>query len=254
MSLARRIIACLDVANGRVVKGTSFVNLRDVGDPVELAERYERDGADEIVFLDISASPTGAQTMLDVARRTAERVFIPLTIGGGIRTAGDAERALRAGADKIGINSAAVANPGLLTECAKQFGSQCVVASIDAKRVDEEWRVYVHGGRTPTSLDAQQWAKRCVDLGAGEVLLTSIDHDGARQGYDLVLTRATAAKVHVPVIASGGAGTVEHIVDVLTHTQAEAALVAGILHDGTITIAQIKAALANAGVPIRTAG
>src|SRR5215218_6169652 len=213
--VTRRVIVCLDVKGGRVVKGVQFVSLRDVGDPVALAERYEADGADEIVYLDISASTEERATLLDLARRTAERLFIPLTIGGGVRSADDVARALRAGADKVGINTAAVQQPSVLSECAERFGAQCVVASIDAKRDGEMWRVFTHGGRTPTALDAIAWARECVRRGAGEILLTSIDRDGARTGYDLELTRAVAAAVPVPVIASGGAGTSQHVRDAI---------------------------------------
>src|SRR5215207_4069588 len=209
--LTRRVVVCLDVKGGRVVKGTQFVQLRDVGDPVELATRYEREGADEIVFLDISASAEERGTLLDVARRTAERLFVPLTIGGGIRSADDVGRALRAGADKVSVNSAAVERPEVLTESARRFGSQCVVASIDAKAAGGGYEVFTRGGRTPTGLDAVAWARECVRRGAGEILLTSIDRDGARTGYDVALTRAVADAVDVPVIASGGAGTAEHV-------------------------------------------
>src|SRR4051812_17089601 len=213
--LTRRVVVCLDVRGGRVVKGTQFVNLRDVGDPVELASHYEREGADEIVFLDISASAEERGTLLDVARRTAERLFVPLTIGGGVRSADDVGRVLRAGADKVSINSAAVSRPEVLTESAERFGAQCVVASIDAKHDDGAWRVYVKGGRERTSLEAVSWARECVARGAGEILLTSIDRDGARTGYDVALTRAVADAVHVPVVASGGAGSAAHVCEVL---------------------------------------
>lgn len=251
--LTRRLIVCLDVKGGRVVKGTQFVNLRDVGDPVELAARYETEGADEVVFLDISASAEERSTLLDVARRTAERLFIPLTIGGGVRSADDVGRVLRSGADKVSINSAAVQRPAVLTESAERFGSQCVVASIDAKQVDGAWRVFTHGGRTATSLNAVAWAQECVRLGAGEILLTSIDRDGARNGYDLALTRAIADAVDVPVIASGGAGKARHIVEAITEGQADAALVAGILHDGVTTVKAIKQQLRDARIPVREA-
>jgi cyclase len=243
--MMRRIVVCLDVDGGRVVKGVRFQSLRDIGNPAELAERYEAQGADEIVFLDISASAEGRATLLDTARRTAERLFVPLTIGGGIRTVDDIARTLRAGADKVSINSAAVARPALLTEAARQFGSQCVVASIDAK----DGRVYVHGGRTPTTLDAVEWAHTCVEHGAGEILLTSIERDGSREGYDLGLTRAVAETVSVPVVASGGAGSPEDIARVLE--DADAALVAGIVHDGITTVGEIKAAVTRAGIPCR---
>jgi imidazole glycerol-phosphate synthase subunit HisF len=241
----RRIIVCLDVDRGRVVKGIRFQSLRDIGDPAALAERYESEGADEIVFLDITASAEGRDTLLDAARRTAERLFVPLTIGGGIRSVDDVARALRSGADKVSINSAAVARPELLTEAAGRFGSQCVVSSIDAR----DGRVYVHGGRTPTSLDPVEWARACADAGAGEILLTSIDHDGARNGYDLQLTGDVARAVDVPVVASGGAGSPEDVADVLG--VADAALVAGIVHDGVTTVGEIKATLARSGIPCR---
>jgi len=243
--MMRRIVVCLDVDGGRVVKGVRFESLRDIGDPAELAERYEAQGADEIVFLDISASAEGRSTLLDSARRTAECLFIPLTIGGGIRSVADIALTLRAGADKVTINSAAVARPAFLTEAAERFGSQCIVASIDAK----DGEVYVHGGRTATSLDAVEWARTCVEHGAGEILLTSIERDGSREGYDLDLTRAVAEAVSVPVVASGGAGSPQHIADVLR--DADAALVAGIVHDGITTVGEIKAAVTRAGIPCR---
>jgi cyclase len=251
--LTRRVVVCLDVRDGRVVKGTQFVNLRDVGDPVELATRYEREGADEIVFLDISASAEARGTLLDVARRTAERLFIPLTIGGGVRSAADVGLALRAGADKVSINSAAVARPAVLTEAAERFGAQCVVASIDAKRDGEGWKVYVKGGRERTVLDAVEWAAECVHRGAGEILLTSIDRDGARIGYDLDLTRAVAAAVDVPVVASGGAGSAGDVCQVFRDGHADAALLAGILHDGLATVADVKRAMRAADLPVRAA-
>jgi cyclase len=251
--LTRRLIVCLDVDAGRVVKGTQFVNLRDVGDPVELAARYEAEGADEIVFLDITASAEARGTLLEVARRTAERLFIPLTIGGGIRTVDDVGRALRSGADKVSINSAAVSRPEIITESAHRFGSQCVVASIDAKLSDGRWRVFTHGGRTLTPLDAVEWARECVARGAGEILLTSIDRDGARTGYDLPLTRAIADAVPVPVIASGGAGEAQHVVDAVVGGHADAALVAGILHDGTTTVRVLKDRMRSAQLPVRDA-
>jgi imidazole glycerol-phosphate synthase subunit HisF len=263
--LTRRVIVCLDVNGGRVVKGVQFVQLRDVGDPVVLAERYEAEGADEIVFLDISASAEERGTLLDVARRTAERLFVPLTIGGGVRTVDDVGRTLRAGADKVSVNSAAVARPAVLTESALRFGSQCVVASIDAKSRDSgaqeegssrassasSWEVYTRGGRTPTGLDAVEWARECVRRGAGEILLTSIDRDGARTGYDLPLTRAIADAVDVPVIASGGAGRAEHVRDAIADAHADAALVAGILHDGLTTVREIKGVLRDGGIRVR---
>lgn len=249
--LTRRLIVCLDVREGRVVKGTQFVNLRDVGDPVELAAQYEEEGADEIIFLDISASSEGRGTLLDMARRTAERLFIPLTIGGGVRSVEDVVRVLRAGADKVSLNSAAVVRPEILSEAADLFGSQCVVASIDARIVANEWRVFTHGGRSATELRAVEWARECVRLGAGEILLTSIDRDGARGGYDLELTRAIADAVSVPVIASGGAGMPEHVVQVICSGHADAALVAGILHDGVTTVGEIKSHMRGAMIPVR---
>ncbi|HEX8440777.1 imidazole glycerol phosphate synthase subunit HisF [Archangium sp.] len=250
--LTRRLIVCLDVKGGRVVKGVQFEGLRDVGDPVELAMRYEEAGADEVTFLDISASNEERSTLWDLVRRTAERLFIPLTVGGGVRTVDDVGRALRAGADKVSINSAAVARPEVLTECAERFGAQCVVASIDAKRDGDRWRVYTHGGKRATDLDAVAWARECVKRGAGEILLTSIDRDGARSGYDLALTRVVAEGVAVPVIASGGAGNAEHIRAALKEGQADAALVAGILHDGVTTVGAIKTLLQESGLKVRS--
>lgn len=249
--VARRVIVCLDVKGGRVVKGVRFESLRDMGDPVELAEQYEREGADEITFLDIAASAEERETLLGLAQRTAERLFIPLTIGGGIRSAEDVGRALRSGADKVSINSAAVARPEVLTDCAMRFGAQCVIASIDARREKDGWRVYIHGGRTRTDREAVDWARECARLGAGEILLTSIDRDGVRSGYDLELTRAVADAVNVPVIASGGAGKAEHVAEALREGRAEAALVAGIVHDGTTTVGEIKRALARNGIAVR---
>ncbi len=251
--LSRRIIVCLDVQGGRVVKGVQFLALRDVGDPVELAAAYEREGADEIVFLDISASVEQRGTLLDIARSTAERLFIPLTIGGGVRSADDVGRVLRAGADKVSLNSAMVANPEIVAHSAERFGSQCVVASIDAKREGGGWRVFTHGGRTSTDLDAVAWAREVVNRGAGEILLTSIDRDGARGGYDLELTRAIANAVGVPVIASGGAGNAEHVRAALVEGGADAALIAGIVHDGVTTVGAIKQELRVNGVPVRSA-
>ena len=251
MTLMRRVIACLDVRGDRVVKGTGFVALRDVGDPVELAMRYEADGADEVVFLDITATVEARHTVLDLVRRAAERLFIPLTVGGGIRSVADVEAALRAGADKVAINSAAVRRPELLTECAARFGAQCVVASVDARRHRDGWQVCIEGGRTPLALDAIHWARECVTRGAGEILLTSIDRDGTRGGYDLELTRQVVAAVQVPVIASGGAGTVGHVVDVLERGGADAALIAGTLHDGALSLREVKAALRAAVLPVR---
>jgi cyclase len=250
--LTRRLIVCLDVQGDRVVKGVQFVGLRDVGDPVALATRYEAEGADEITFLDIAASAEARATLLEVARRTAERLFIPLTIGGGVRTADDMARALRAGADKVSVNSAAVARPALLTEAAERFGAQCVVASIDAKRdADGVARVWVKGGREATPLEAVAWAQECVARGAGEILLTAIDRDGARSGYDVDLTRQVAEAVSVPVIASGGAGEARHLVEALRDGHADAVLVAGILHDGVTTVGALKGAMREAGVPVR---
>jgi imidazole glycerol-phosphate synthase subunit HisF len=251
MSLTRRLIVCLDVKDGRVVKGTNFTGLRDVGDPVELAMRYEAEGADEIVFLDIAATHEARDTLLELARRTAERLFIPLTIGGGIRTVEDIAGALRAGADKVSVNSAAVRRPEILTEGAERFGAQCMVASIDAKWVEGTARVFTAGGRRPTGLDAVAWARECVARGAGEILLTSIDRDGARGGYDVALTRAVVDAVDVPVIASGGAGSAAHVRDAITVGGADAALVAGILHDGSTTVGALKAALRDADLPVR---
>lgn len=251
--LTRRLIVCLDVKNGRVVKGTQFEKLRDIGEPSEMSARYEREGADEIVFLDISASVEERATLWDVARRTAERLFIPLTIGGGIRTVDDVSRALRSGADKVSLNSAPVERPEVLTESAERFGAQCVVASIDARRVGGNWMVHTRGGTRPTPLDAVEWAAECARLGAGEVLLTSIDRDGSRAGYDLELTRRVAEAVNVPVIGSGGAGNARDVVAALTEGQADAALVAGILHDGIATVQELKTAMAGAGLRVRMA-
>ncbi len=251
--LTRRLIVCLDVQGGRVVKGTRFADLRDVGDPVELAARYEGAGADEIVFLDISASAEERGTLLDVAQRAAERLFIPLTIGGGVRSADDVAVLLRSGADKVSINSAAVQCPAVITEAAERFGAQCIVASIDAARADDAWHVRTHGGKVPTSLEAVWWAQECVRLGAGEILLTSIDRDGTRDGYDLALTRTVAEAVDVPVIASGGAGCGGDVVDVIVDGRADAALVAGILHDGVTTVREIKRMLHEARIPVREA-
>lgn len=250
--LSRRIIVCLDVQAGRVVKGTGFVNLRDVGDPVALATRYETEGADEVVFLDIAASAEERATLLDVARRTAEQLFVPLTIGGGIRSVDDVGLALRAGADKVSINSAAVRRPEVLTEAADRFGTQCVVASIDAKREEDGWRVHVKGGRERTALDVVPWAEECVSRGAGEILLTSIDRDGARTGYDVALVRAVSRAVMVPVIASGGAGSAAHVCEALD-AGADAALLAGILHDGLTTVRAVKRAVEEAGLRVRAA-
>lgn len=251
--LTKRVIACLDVRDGRVAKGVRFESLRDAGDPIELATRSERDGADEIVFLDIAASQERRSTLLDVVRATAEQLFIPLTVGGGVNTVDDVAAVLRAGADKVSINSAAVRTPALLDQCAARFGSQCVVASIDAKHDGTGWKVFTKGGREATTLDAVQWARECAALGAGEILLTSIDRDGTRDGYDVALTAAIAAAVTIPVIASGGAGSAADVVDVLANTRAEAALVAGILHDGVTTVREIKNSLRASGMSVRFA-
>jgi cyclase len=249
--LRPRVIVCLDVKDGRVVKGAGFRGLRDVGDPVELAARYEAEGADEIVFLDISASSEGRGTLLDTVRRTAETLFVPLTVGGGVRSAADIGPLLRAGADKISVNTAAVLDPDILSLGAERFGSQCIVASVDAAREDDGWRCHTHGGSRPTDLDAVSWAAECRERGAGEILLTSIDRDGARTGYDLDLTRAVADAVPIPVIASGGAGEAAHLRDAFILGHASAALVAGILHDGLTTVGALKEALAGWGVNVR---
>ncbi|MGW8266076.1 MAG: imidazole glycerol phosphate synthase subunit HisF [Longimicrobiales bacterium] len=249
--LRPRIIVCLDVDHGRVVKGTNFKGLRDVGDPVALARRYEEEGADEIVFLDISASAEDRSTLLDTVRKTAEVLFIPLTVGGGVRTVEDMASLLRAGADKISVNSAAVRDPSLVSRGAERFGSQCVVGSVDVSRDGDFWRAYVHGGRTATGLDGVEWAMEMARRGAGEILLTSMDRDGVRAGYDLVLTRTVVERVPVPVIASGGAGNPKHIHDALTEGRASAALLAGILHDGLTTVGAVKSALAASGVRVR---
>ncbi len=249
--LCPRVIVCLDVQDGRVVKGHQFKDLRDVGDPVELAVRYEAEGADEIVFLDITASHEGRGTLLDTVRRTAERLFIPLTVGGGIRTADDMAALLRAGADKVSVNSSALARPELLSEGAERFGSQCVVISVDGKREREGWTAHTHGGRRRTGRDAVAWAVEATERGAGEVLLTSMDQDGARTGYDIRFTRAVAERVHVPVIASGGAGSPEHLEEAFVEGKADAALVAGILHDGLTTVGELKAHLSGKGVQVR---
>lgn len=247
-----RVIPCLDVTDGRVVKGTNFVDLRDAGDPVELAARYDREGADELVFLDITASSDGRETMVDVVRRTADQVFIPLTVGGGVRSVVDARRMLRAGADKVSVNTAAVQNPQLIAEIAAEFGSQCVVCAIDAKRRDDSgFEVFLHGGRTPTGIDAIEWAERAVGLGAGEVLLTSMDRDGTKEGFDLALTRAVSEAVGVPVIASGGVGTLDHLVEGVVDGGADAVLAASIFHFREFSIGEAKERLRGAGVPVR---
>ncbi|MGA0328568.1 MAG: imidazole glycerol phosphate synthase subunit HisF [Ilumatobacteraceae bacterium] len=251
-----RVIPCLDVTDGRVVKGTNFVALRDAGDPVELAARYDVEGADELVFLDITASSDGRDTMVEVVRRTADQVFIPLTVGGGVRSVVDARRMLRAGADKVSVNTAAVQNPRLIADIAAEFGSQCVVCAIDAKRRDDgsSFEVFLHGGRTPTGLDAVDWAVRAVDLGAGEILLTSMDRDGTKEGFDLTLTRAVTSSVGVPVIASGGVGNLDHLVDGVVEGGADAVLAASIFHFREFTVAEAKRRLAEAGVPVRPVG
>ena len=249
--LRPRVIVCLDVKDGRVVKGTKFKGLRDVGDPVALARRYEDEGADEVVFLDISASHEGRGTLLETVRRTAEVLFVPLTVGGGVRNVSDMDALLRAGADKVSVNSGAVRDPGVISRGAERFGSQCVVISIDAARDEDGWYHYTHGGRRRTELEAVSWARECVGRGAGEVLLTSIDRDGVRTGYDLELTRAVADAVTVPVIASGGAGNTEHLRDGLTVGGAQAVLLAGILHDGLTTVGELKRDLAGWGLPVR---
>ncbi len=250
--LSKRVIPCLDVTDGRVVKGTKFVNLRDAGDPVECAKAYDAQGADELVFLDITASSDGRATMVDVVRRTAEQCFMPLTVGGGIRTIEDVRTMLLAGADKVSMNTSAIQTPALIAEAAGQFGSQCVVVAIDAKRNPEGgWTVFTHGGRRPTGLDAVAWASEVAERGAGEILLTSMDADGTRDGYDIALTAAVSRAVGVPVIASGGAGTLAHMVDVLSEGLADAVLAASIFHFGEFTIAGAKAYLAQAGLPVR---
>jgi imidazole glycerol-phosphate synthase subunit HisF len=246
-----RVIPCLDVTAGRVVKGTNFVDLRDAGDPVELAARYDAEGADELVFLDITASSDRRDTMVDVVYRTASEVFIPLTVGGGVRTIEDARRILRAGADKVSVNTAAVERPALITEIAGEFGSQCVVCAIDAKRRPGGFEVYVHGGRTPTGSDAIAWAADAAALGAGEILLTSMDRDGTRDGFDLELTRAVVDAVGVPVIASGGVGSLEHLVDGVLVGRADAVLAASIFHFGEHSISAAKAMMASRGITVR---
>ena len=254
MTVRTRVIPCLDVRDGRVVKGVNFVNLTDEGDPVELAERYAAEGADEICYLDISASPDGRPTMLDVVRRTAENVFVPLTVGGGVRSADDMKATLRAGADKVGVNTAATARPDLINECATRFGRQCVVLAIDARRrADGGFDVVVNGGRTSTGRDAIAWAVEGVERGAGEILLTSMDADGTKDGFDIELTRAVSDAVQVPVIASGGAGTVDHCVAAVIDGGASAVLAASIFHRREIDIATVKAAMARAGIPVRRA-
>lgn len=248
----KRIIPCLDVKNGRVVKGTNFVSLRDAGDPVELAAFYDREMADELVFLDITASSDGRSTMVDVVRRTASQVFIPFTVGGGIRSVDDIRTMLHAGADKVSLNTAAVKEPGLIADGAKSFGRQCIVLAVDAKRSGAgKWEVYINGGRTPTGLDVLEWIRRGVDLGAGEILLTSMDCDGTKDGYDNELNRAVSALVEVPVIASGGAGALEHFAEALTNGKADAVLAASVFHYGEFSIRQTKEYLRSKGIEVR---
>ena len=256
MTVRIRVIPCLDVRDGRVVKGVNFVDLQDAGDPVEQAQAYDRAGADELCFLDISASHEGRGTLLDMVRRTAAVCFMPLTVGGGVRSVEDARALLLAGADKVAVNSAAVSRPELVREIAEKFGSQCVVASVDARaRTEGEgfrgWEIYTHGGRKPTGIDAVEHAQRLADLGAGELLVTSMDGDGTKQGYDLELTRAIADAVSVPVVASGGVGTLDHMVEGVTKGHASAVLAASIFHFGEFSIAEVKAHMAAAGVPVR---
>ena len=253
--LAKRVIPCLDVKQGRVVKGTNFVNLRDAGDPVQVASRYEAEGADELVFLDITASHEERDIMIDVVQRTAEQVFMPLTVGGGIRTIEDIRALLRAGCDKVSINSAACYRPEFVREAALRFGSQCIVVNIDPKRVDynghEVWEVHVNGGRKPTGLEAVAWARRVEELGAGEIVLTSMDCDGTKDGYDLEITAAVSAAVSIPVVASGGAGHPKHLADAITVGKADAALAASIFHFGEFTIRETKEMMAQQGVAVR---
>ncbi len=250
--LAKRIIPCLDVTSGRVVKGVNFVNLIDAGDPVEVARAYDKQGADELVFLDITASSDHRHTMVDVVRRTASQIFIPLTVGGGIRSVGDMRELLNNGADKISLNTAAVNDPELISAGAAHFGSQCIVLAIDAKRCGSgRWEVFTHGGRTPTGIDVLDWARRGVELGAGEILLTSMDCDGTGNGYDCELTAAVSSAVNVPVIASGGAGKLEHLAEVLDRGRADAVLAASIFHFGTFTVPETKSYLASRGITVR---
>jgi len=256
MSLAKRIIPCLDVDNGRVVKGVKFVDIRDAGDPVEIARRYDREGADEITFLDITATHDNRDTIVHVVEQVAGEVFIPLTVGGGIRTLDDIRRMLNAGADKVGINSAAVANPEFVREAAERFGSQCIVVAIDAKKTSQageasRWEIFTHGGRKPTGIDAIAWAKKMVDYGAGEILLTSMDRDGTREGFDLPLTRAISEAVTVPVIASGGVGNLDHLADGIIDGKADAVLAASIFHFAEYTIEQAKQHMASRGIEVR---
>ncbi|MEZ5658936.1 MAG: imidazole glycerol phosphate synthase subunit HisF [Burkholderiaceae bacterium] len=250
--LTKRVIPCLDVTAGRVVKGVNFVSLRDAGDPVEIARRYDEQGADELTFLDITASSDERDIILHVIEAVAEQVFIPLTVGGGIRKVDDIRRLLNAGADKVSINTAAIENPGLVSEASSRFGSQCIVCAVDAKAgVDGRWEVFTHGGRRPTGLDAIEWAVRLCELGAGEILLTSMDRDGTRQGFDLPLTRAISDAVPVPVIASGGVGNLQHLVDGVLEGRADAVLAASIFHFGEYTINEAKQLMAENGIPVR---
>lgn len=252
--LLKRVIPCLDVDRGRVVKGTNFVDIRDAGDPVELAVHYDREGADELVFLDITASHERRETIVELARRTADNVFIPFTIGGGIRSVEDAQTVLDAGADKVAVNSAAVENPALLSELANVFGSQCVVLAVDAKSRGDSggWDVYINGGRIKTELDVVEWVKQAADLGAGEVLLTSMDRDGTEDGYDLALTRAVSEALEIPVIASGGAGKLEHLSQAVSEGGADAVLCASIFHYGTYSVGEAKQSMASLGIAVRT--
>ena len=251
MTVRVRVIPCLDVSNGRVVKGVNFVDLRDAGDPVEQAQAYDAAGADELCFLDIGASHEGRGTIIDVVRRTAEVSFMPLTVGGGVRSAEDARALLLAGADKVAVNSAAVARPEVVADIAARFGSQCVVASVDARRTGDRWEIFTHGGRKPTGIDALKHAVKLADLGAGELLVTSMDRDGTRDGYDLALTRAIADAVHIPVVASGGVGNLEHLVAGVREGHASAVLAASIFHFGQYSISDAHAALRSAGLPAR---
>jgi cyclase len=265
--LAKRIIPCLDIKDGRVVKGVNFINLRDAGDPVENARIYDQMGADELVFLDITASPEGRKTTADMVRRVADEIFLPLTVGGGIRSVEDIRAILLAGADKVSLNTAAVLNPDLLRQGAERFGSQCIVLAIDARKkslgerkstsewnrtsATSSWEVFIHGGRTPTGIDVLEWAERGVKMGAGEILLTSMDADGTLNGYDIALTRAVASLLPVPIIASGGAGKLSHFADVLTEGMADAALAASLFHDHQLTVGDVKRDLARQGIPVR---
>ncbi len=250
--LSKRIIPCLDVKDGRVVKGVNFVNLRDAGDPVEIAKKYSDEGADEICFLDITASNEERKTMIDVVERTAAQVFVPLTVGGGVRTLNDVRQILLAGADKVSINTAAVKNPDFVKEAADKFGSQCIVVAIDARSVgDSKWEVFTHGGRNPTGIDAVEWAQKMEDYGAGEILLTSMDKDGTKSGYDLPLTKTISRNLRIPIIASGGAGNLEHLSDGVKLGEADAVLVASIFHYGEYTIKEAKEFLSAKGIPVR---